>query len=133
VNLIDLYPTLAELCGLPAPAAQEGASLAALLKDPAAAWDRPSLTTHGKDNHAVRNERWRYIRYADGSEELYDHSQDPQEWKNLAGEAEHASVKRELAAWLPKANAENAPREKGGEDRPKKGAKGKAEAKAEAE
>ena len=57
-----------------------------------------ALTTHGRNNHAVRTERWRYIRYADGSEELYDHDADPLEWKNLAGDAKYAAVKKELAA-----------------------------------
>ncbi len=59
-----------------------------LLRDPDAAWDRPAVTTHGRNNHAVRSERWRYIRYADGSEELYDHDADPLEWANLAGSDE---------------------------------------------
>jgi arylsulfatase A-like enzyme len=110
VNLLDLYPTLAELCGLPAREGLEGTSLVPLLKDPAAAWDRPSVTTHGRNNHAVRSEQWRYIRYSDGTEELYDHRTDPHEWTNLAGKPEHAAVKKELAAWLPKTNVPDAPR-----------------------
>ncbi len=112
VNLLDLYPTLTDLCGLPPKAGQEGASLVPLLKNPAAAWDRPAITTHGKDNHAVRTERWRYIHYADGGEELYDHDADPREWKNLAADPAHAATKKELAAHLPKVNAPNAPRVK---------------------
>jgi len=113
VNLLDLYPTLVELCGLPAPSQLEGVSLSPLLRDPGAAWDRPSVTTYGSGNHAVRSQRWRYIRYADGSEELYDHDADPHEWRNLASSAEHASVKAELAAWLPTVNVAD-PREPGG-------------------
>jgi hypothetical protein len=61
-------------------------------------------------NHAVRTERWRYIRYADDSEELYDHESDPMEYSNLAGSAEHGAIKKRLAAWLPTENAPNAPR-----------------------
>ncbi len=111
VNLLDLYPTLIDLCGLEAKKL-DGASLAPLVRNPRAAWDRPSLTTHGRNNHSVRSERWRYIRYADGSEELYDHDQDPREYKNLASDPRHASVKDELAKWLPQTNAANAPEEK---------------------
>jgi len=105
VSLMDLYPTLADLCGLPQGDHLEGNSLRPLLMDPAASWKFPALTTHGRNNHAVRSERWRYIRYADGSEELYDHQNDPQEWKNLAGLAQLSDVKKSLAAWLPEVNA----------------------------
>jgi hypothetical protein len=83
------------------PGHVEGVSLRPLLADPAAAWDRPALTTHGRGNHAVRNDRWRLIRYADGGEELYDHSADPFERTNLADDLALASVKRELARWIP--------------------------------
>jgi arylsulfatase A-like enzyme len=109
VNLIDLYPTLNELCGLPPRAELEGRSIAAQLKDPAARRDEPSLTTFLRGNHAIRDRDWRYIRYADGSEELYDHRVDPNEWTNVAGQPAHAAVKRELARWLPKVEAADAP------------------------
>lgn len=109
VNLLDIYPTLVDLCGLPDKQELEGNSLAPLLRNPKAVWKYPSVTTHGKNNHAVRSERWRYIRYEDGSEELYDHDKDPQEWHNLASEAAYASVKTDLAKWLPKVNAADAP------------------------
>jgi arylsulfatase A-like enzyme len=72
-----------------------------LLKDPAAAWDRPALMTYGRGNHAVRSTRWRYIRYADGTEELYDHERDPHEWTNLAEEPEHAATLARHRRWLP--------------------------------
>ncbi len=104
VNLIDIYPTLIELCGLPANERLEGQSLVPLLKDPKVAWERPSLTTHGRNNHSLRSDRFRYIRYADGSEELYDHQADPMEWNNLAGDAEYADVKKRFAEWLPPRN-----------------------------
>jgi hypothetical protein len=70
---------------------------------------RPAITTHGRLNHAIRSDRWRYIRYADGSEELYDHETDPMEYTNLATRAEYDAVKQELSAWLPERNAPNAP------------------------
>jgi arylsulfatase A-like enzyme len=113
VDFMSLYPTLAELCGLPAAKAQEGPSLVPLLKDPSASWEHVAITTHGRNNHAVRSERYRYIRYADGSEELYDHESDPHEWTNLAGKPELAKVREELAARLPKVNAPDAPQERG--------------------
>lgn len=123
VNLLDLYPTLIELCGLPGRDGLEGVSLVPLLKNPQAPWDHPSLTTHGRDNHGIRTERWRYIRYNDGTEELYDHDRDPLEWKNLAKSPEFNQVKLELAKWLPKVNVPDAPREKASpedvDDRPK--------------
>jgi hypothetical protein len=52
----------------------------------------------------VRSEAWRYIRYANGDEELYDELADPREWRNLAGDPRHASVKAKLAEWLPTEN-----------------------------
>lgn len=109
VDFMSIYPTLVELCGLPVPAHLEGPSLVPLLKNPGAPWDRPAITTcHGPGNHAVRSEGWRYIRYADGTEELYDETADPLEWKNLAGDARYASTKSELARWLPAASTADA-------------------------
>ncbi len=108
VDFMNVYPTLAELCGLPIPEHAEGVSMLPLLKDPAMKWDRPAITTHGRNNHAIRSERFRYIHYADGSEELYDHNADPLEWKNLADDPKFADAKAELAKWLPKKNAPDA-------------------------
>ncbi|MBX3177971.1 MAG: sulfatase [Candidatus Hydrogenedentes bacterium] len=106
VGLIDIYPTLTDLCGLPARDGLDGRSLRPLLEDPAAAWERPAVTTYGRGNHSARSARWRYIRYADGSEELYDHDADPLEWTNLAGRDELASVKADLARWFPASDAD---------------------------
>ena len=105
VGLIDVYPTLIALCGLPARAGLAGQSLVELMEKPDRAWERPALTTHGRGNHAVRSERWRYICYSDGTEELYDHAEDEMEWRNLAGDPAYAAVKRDLARWLPEVNA----------------------------
>jgi len=105
VDFMSIYPTLCELAGLPIPKHVEGHSIVPLLRDPAAAWDRPAITTHGFKNHAVRTERWRYIRYADGGEELYDEIKDPYEWTNLAGRPEFERTKAELARWLPEKDA----------------------------
>lgn len=111
VGLIDLYPTLTDVCGLPLRDGLAGQSLAPLLRNPTAPWDRPALTTFRKGNHSVRSERWRYIRYHDGTEELYDHSGDEMEWTNLAGKPELADVKKDLARWLPKSDADEVPSE----------------------
>ena len=104
VDFMSIYPTLSELCGLPVPAHVEGPSIKHLLTDPAAKWDRPALTTHGYGNHAVRTAQWRYIRYQDGGEELYDETKDPFEWTNLANEKKYDKVKADLAKLLPKVN-----------------------------
>jgi len=101
VELLDIYPTLVDLCGLPARSELDGASLRPLLENPVLPWDRPAITSLGADKTSVRTERWRYTRYLDG-EELYDHGQDPNEWRNLAANPELAGVKEELAALLPK-------------------------------
>lgn len=111
VTLLDLYPTLIDLAGLPSREGLEGTSLAPLLRNPSSPWNRPALTTHGRGNHAVRSERYRYIRYADGSEELYDHQADPREWTNLASDPALAPVKADLARHLPATNAPDAPRQ----------------------
>lgn len=109
VDYSSIYPTLCELTGLSRPAHLDGRSLAPLLRDPAAPWDLPAITTHGFKNHAVRSEGWRYIRYADGGEELYDESADPLEYKNLAGDSQFAERKQALAQWLPPSDAPNLP------------------------
>jgi arylsulfatase A-like enzyme len=108
-ELLDLYPTLSELCGLERRDDLEGQSLVPQLHDTAAPRKQPAITTHGPGNHAVRTERWRYIRYADGSEELYDMLADPHEWKNLADDPKLNEVKRDLIAWLPRTSAPPAP------------------------
>lgn len=104
VSLIDLYPTLVELSGVPDRNGLDGQSLVPLLEDPLLEWSRPVLTTFGYQNHSVRTERWRYIQYHDGGQELYDHDADPNEWTNLASLPQHTSVIHELAEFLPRTN-----------------------------
>ena len=100
-ELLDVYPTLLEACGLPPRDDLEGTSLVPQLHDAAAPRARPAITTHNAGNHAVRTEHFRYVRYADSSEELYDHRTDPHEWTNLAADPAHAATCAELRRWLP--------------------------------
>jgi arylsulfatase A-like enzyme len=112
VDLMAVYPTLMTLCGIKKPAHVEGEDLKPLLADPKAPWDRPAITTFHLNNHAVRSDRFRYIRYADGGEELYDHATDEYEWTNKANDPALAAVKAGLKAMLPAKNAAELPRGK---------------------
>lgn len=102
VSLIDVYPTLVEYCGLAQPKQMlDGKSLLPVFNDPEHKWRRPGLTTFGDNYSSVRSERYRYIRYPDGSEELYDHMNDPYEHTNLAGQAAMKPVMEELSRSIP--------------------------------
>ena len=111
VELLDLFPTLIDLCGLPDRPGRplEGHSLAPLLADASADRPWPAITTHNQGNHGVRTDRWRYIRYADGSEELYDLEADPEEWTNLAVDAAYEPIMAEHRRWLPEIDVPPAP------------------------
>jgi arylsulfatase A-like enzyme len=101
VNLIDLYPTLIELCDIAAaPQKLDGQSLVPLLREPGRNTGRGSVTMFDPGNGSLRTDRWRYIRYADGSEELYDLTNDPNEWDNLANNAKYAGEKKSLKKML---------------------------------
>ncbi|MDO6693315.1 sulfatase [Aliiglaciecola sp. 3_MG-2023] len=104
VSLLDLYPTLVKMCGLPANPLNEGQDITPLLSNPNLPWDHAAVTTYGKNNHAVKTERYRYIRYEDGSEELYDHQIDKEEWRNVVNDPAYQKVKTELAKQLPRIN-----------------------------
>ncbi|MBK7929327.1 MAG: sulfatase [Bryobacterales bacterium] len=102
VTQVDLYPTLREICDLPAPKHTiQGRSLVPLLRNPADPWAHPALTTYGEGYASIRDERYRYIRYPDATEELYDHAADPNEWNNLAAKPESAPIKQRLGALMP--------------------------------
>jgi arylsulfatase A-like enzyme len=109
INLIDVFPTLIDLTGLPKKGDLDGLSLLPLLKSNESDWSRPSITTHGRGNHSIRDDRWRYIRYADDSEELYDHQKDDNEWNNLAYDSAYFKIVNRLSKWLPKNEAASAP------------------------
>jgi arylsulfatase A-like enzyme len=109
VGLIDLYPTLVELCGLKGPKRLDGQSIVPLLRDPNQKTDRAIVTTFDPGNTSLRTDRWRFIRYVDGSEELYDLENDPNEWNNLAASAEHQKMKDQLSERLAASVPEPAP------------------------
>ena len=102
IDFMSIYPTLTDLCGIPTPRHVEGESIRALLANPQARWDQPAVTTYRYKNHTVRTADWRYIRYENGDEELYDETRDENEWTNLASKPEYAAKKAELAKYLPK-------------------------------
>ncbi|MEM7391946.1 MAG: sulfatase, partial [Verrucomicrobiota bacterium] len=108
VSLIELYPTLVDLCGLTVPKGLDGLSLKSLLNNPDGEWHRPAVTEFKKGNAAVRTDRYRYIRYRNGGEELYDHRNDPKERTNLATRSHHAEIKKKLAEHLPLGWADSA-------------------------
>lgn len=101
VDLTALFPTLVDLAKLPPVPGLDGTSLQPLLANPSAERPIPALITYHRGNHAVRDEHWRYIRYANGDEELYDHRQDPLEWNNLIGDPRYEPVVARLAQSLP--------------------------------
>ena len=109
VELLDIYPTLSDLCQLSARSDLEGISLVPQLRDSNTVRERPAITSHNQGNHAIRSESWRYIRYADGSEELYDHRNDPHEWTNLASDPQFDSVIAAHRRWLPTIDCPPAP------------------------
>lgn len=111
VELLDIYPTLADLCGLEAPKTVEGKSLRPLLADPQAKWTKPAITQQTRSHegrqimgYSARTERWRYTEWDDGKlgAELYDHDADPNEWNNLAGDPNLAPQIAELRKLLPR-------------------------------
>jgi arylsulfatase A-like enzyme len=113
VDFMNIYPTLCALCDMPRPEHVEGYDMTPLLKNPSAEWPHFAVTTHGRNNHAVRSERYRLIQYADGSKELYDHATDPNEWTNLAERPEMAStIARLQEALQPLANVPESPRDR---------------------
>lgn len=107
VELIDLYPTLASLCGMEPPPYLAGADLTPLLNNPKARWERPAYTQVLRQRQnvmgrSVRTERWRYTEWNNGAEgvELYDHKKDPDEYRNLASDPDYRKVRAELQALL---------------------------------
>ena len=126
VNLLDMYPTLVELCGLPPNPENEGRSFASLLKDPKMEWNHPTLTTYQFSNHSLTDGRYRYTWYggkANGAEELYDHSTDPLEHNNLAANPESKEIMAKFKTLLPAHNEPDSPTNKGDKKEMRKSSK----------
>jgi len=100
-QLMDIYPTLLELTGLKADPLHEGNSLVPLLKNPESEWPHVARTSFGPGNYAIVSERYRFIQYNDGSEELYDHKSDPHEWNNVADQPEYAETLEQHRIHIP--------------------------------
>ncbi|MEM7010944.1 MAG: sulfatase [Verrucomicrobiota bacterium] len=101
VNLIDLFPTIVDMVGEPARDDLEGTSLLPLVAKPDAKWNDHTVTTFGRGNHAISTKRWRYIRYFDATEELYDRATDPHEWSNVADNPNHATILDDFRSKIP--------------------------------
>lgn len=103
VSMLDVVPTVLSALGLPRPEGLEGHDLTPLIQNPARHWPYAAVQTYQQNNNGVRQGRWNYIRYQDGSEELYDLQQDPNEWRNLihGGRGRYEPVVRALSKHLP--------------------------------
>jgi len=113
VNLIDMYPTLIDLCGLPPNPLNDGRSFAPLIKNPDMAWNEPTLTTDKFEAHRIYDGRYSYINVLQiGAEELYDHANDSMEYNNLNLNPDYKEVKERLKGYLPKMNEPEGPKNK---------------------
>ncbi|MCK5692843.1 MAG: sulfatase-like hydrolase/transferase, partial [Bacteroidales bacterium] len=101
IDMVNVFPTLVSLCGLPALDGLDGHDMTSLLRDPGGDWPWPAMSEIKTGHMAVRSQNWRYIRYRDGSEELYESSIDPYEWDNLANEPEYGEILEEHRKWVP--------------------------------
>jgi arylsulfatase A-like enzyme len=109
VSLIDIFPTLTELCGLAPESSLQGVSLAPALKDPASATERNVfLPSADRGGYSIINMQWRYIFNADGSEEFYNVQEDPNEWYNLASDASYRAIMDDLKSNAPEKFAPSA-------------------------
>ncbi len=107
VSLMDIYPTLTELCGLPEKQGLSGRSLIPLLKNPnEKEWSHAIVTVEGWEHYSIRKDDWHYIEYGDGTAELYNLSEDPEEWRNLAGSPQYTIEVESLRRHLPQQRKE---------------------------
>jgi iduronate 2-sulfatase len=104
-EMLSIYPTLLELCGLPAYNRNEGKSLVKTMRSCREDKNAIAITTYGENNHSVRSLKHRYIQYEDKTEELYIYKIDPNEWTNEAANPKYRKVKSKLIPYLPAVNA----------------------------
>jgi arylsulfatase A-like enzyme len=109
VDMVNVFPTLLNLCGLPALDGLDGHDMTSLLADPSGDWEWPAMSQIKIGNMAVRSRNWRYIRYGDGGEELYEMKNDPFEWRNLAGDTTFEAVLEQHRKWIPSVFASPVP------------------------
>ncbi|MBE0668158.1 MAG: sulfatase-like hydrolase/transferase, partial [Bacteroidales bacterium] len=109
VDMMNVFPTLISLCGLPVKEDLDGHDMTALLKNPESEWQYPAITEIKRGNAAVRSQDWRYIRYNDGTEELYNRKDDPHEWHNLASDPQYKSIIEDHLKWIPSSFAKPVP------------------------
>lgn len=100
-ELLDVFPTLLELAGLPKDETQEGQSLVPLMKNPKKEWNHPAITSFGLGNYSIRSTHYRFIQYFEGSRELYDLRDDPHEWNNLIKDPKMKQFIKKHAAFIP--------------------------------
>jgi len=101
VSLLDVFPMLTDLAGIPAKPDISGRSIVPLLEDPDADWDHPVVSIYGDNHYSVMLGDWHYIRYAEGGEELYNLSDDPHEWDNMAMNEDQTERKAHMASFIP--------------------------------
>ena len=104
VSFLDIYPTIVELLGYNRPEFLEGHSLQPLLSDPTINWPYPAITTYEKGNVSIKMDQWNYIHYKNGSEELYNLTDDPHEFNNLIKQSKYKDIVAKLKSYIPKEN-----------------------------
>lgn len=101
VTLLDVYPTVMDVLGAKKRKDLDGHSLVPLLMNPNAEWDHPAITAIGRGTWSIRDSQWRFIQYFDGTRELYDLQNDPEEWRNLVQDKQFTGVVKRLSKHLP--------------------------------
>lgn len=109
VDMVNVFPTLTSLCDLPSKPGIDGHDMTSLLINSQAEWNYPAITEIGIGNMAIRTQNWRYIRYNDGSEELYNRENDPNEWNNLANDEKLNEIQEKHQKWIPETFHESVP------------------------
>jgi iduronate 2-sulfatase len=107
--MVNVFPTLLSLCNLPEKRDLDGHDMTPLLKNEDVPWEFPALTEIKTGNMSVRSMDWRYIRYMDGSEELYNRKKDPEEWENLIGDNQYQDIVEQHRKWVPDTFAKPVP------------------------